>query len=180
MSITLTGEAVSQMEADLHAATTRVNSLERSNALLDMENGLLRRSEAKARFERDEALTQCAEMRTIMEQVSSGLISGLSRMGFTKRQRQERELGVGGPDSPFRSSEGDQYVGKPAPQADHAAGLAERLMVPMEEGRPNRVDQSLADRDSRLPKLTPVNMDEVRDREALAQINDRLASRAAR
>jgi hypothetical protein len=86
----MTGEAVTRMEADLTAARFEVENLRRANALQEMELSQLRRVKMTLRAERDEAMIKCAEMRTIMEQVSAGLITGLHRMDFTKRQREER------------------------------------------------------------------------------------------
>lgn len=90
----LTGEMVQQMEIDLHASMIEVDSLRRSTALQEMELSHLRHRNVVLQAERDNALIKNAEMRTLMEQVSSGLVMGLSRMKFTERQRQERDLGV--------------------------------------------------------------------------------------
>jgi len=94
MTQRLTGEAVQQMEADLYAANIENENLRRANALADLEVTHLRSQVVTLQSERDDAMIKCAEMRTIMESVSSGLVSGLGRMKFTQRQRQERILGV--------------------------------------------------------------------------------------
>ena len=90
----LTGEAVQQMEADLHVAELELQSLRRQNALLDLDASHLRSQVLTLQSERDDAMIKCAEMRMIMESVSSGLVAGLGRMKFTARQRQERTLNV--------------------------------------------------------------------------------------
>ena len=94
MTQRLTGEAVQQMEADLYASSIENENLRRANALMEMEVTHLRSQVVTLQSERDDAMIKCAEMRTIMESVSSGLVSGLGRMKFTQRQRQERILGV--------------------------------------------------------------------------------------
>jgi len=105
MAIGFTGEAVQQIEADLHAATIENESLRRTNALQEMELAHLRAQNVKLRADCNTEMIRCAEMRTIMEQVSAGLVSGLQRMNFTRRQRQERELGVNNEDdrSPYHN-----------------------------------------------------------------------------
>jgi hypothetical protein len=50
----------------------------------------------KLRSERDTEMTRAVAMQTIMESVSAGLIDGITKMRANRRERQERELGVGG------------------------------------------------------------------------------------
>lgn len=142
----LTGEAVAQMEADLHEAHDAVIRLQRQVALLEMDNASVKDRNRVLQYERDDAVIQCAEMRAIMEQVSAGLVSGLSRMKQTKRGRQERQIEADHQDDPPPSFS-DAHRPAPNKQVDHAAAISEKLL------RPQTIDENLADQDPRLPKL---------------------------
>ena len=89
-----TANEVAQMEADLVELQTLCKSQDTTIAMLEAENDALRKEVARIRLAHDHELRRSVSMRTIMEQVSSGLIAGLQRMSRQEQVEQERRLGV--------------------------------------------------------------------------------------
>jgi hypothetical protein len=170
------------MEADLYAATIENQNLQRANALMDMELTHLRSQLVVLQSERDDAMIKCAEMRTIMESVSSGLVTGLGRMKFTQRQRQERVLGVNDQSDRTPYTPPAEELPEPAPapllrspSLTREVRRAAEMIAPATPFRPGRVDPTLADRDPRLPPNQFERSTE--DEESLRRLSERMQTR---
>lgn len=80
---------VAQLEADCARLGNENSRLVTNCALLQMERDQLKQQVSQLQRERDDAIIKSTQMHTIMENVSAGLVAGLTKMN--ERERLSRE-----------------------------------------------------------------------------------------
>jgi hypothetical protein len=135
--MSLTAEQVANTEHELIAAKAEAARLTTRVAVLTQQVETLTADNIKLRSERDTEMTRAVQMQTIMESVSAGLIDGITKMRVNRRERQERELGVGQEGgSPFArggtvgraTSEGERFI----PETQETASTATQADPPVD------------------------------------------------
>jgi hypothetical protein len=86
-AISATAQTVATLEADLESVERQAQELETSLVLMTHERDTLREKLAVVSAERDEYMITAAQMRSIMESTSMGLVQGLKRMADAQQRR---------------------------------------------------------------------------------------------
>lgn len=157
-----TAADVAELESEVIILRGEIESARSRIAVLEAENATLKIEKARTDQRAREEMTKATEVETILNMVSSGLVSALARLKNQRqmtrsalRAQQEEELGVGGKDAPPVAQPTVQYQETDEDRRDRLRGAAERLTDRQPVARlSGRVNTALADADSRLPQMT--------------------------
>lgn len=133
---------VAELQAENSQLRAEINAFRSQNAAQAQELDTLRIESVMLRAKTDREVRRSEAMFTILNQVSQGLISGITRMQAmdrdTKRRQQEDALGVGDDDMPpvggFRREMETATLPTPTRRAMHFEGKRPSFEVPGAEG----------------------------------------------